>query len=75
MRDSEIWVEISSDNLEIGSYSRSSLIRLSSSSVDLPSGSINGGVSRQIRSDRLAVAQMTETLRLSQNLLRKSLSQ
>ena len=55
-RDSEIWVEIPSDNLKeldltLGQISS----RLSSSSIDLPSGSINsGGVSRQIRSDRLA---------------------
>jgi len=55
-RDSEIWVEISSDNLReldltIGQVSS----KLSSSSIDLPSGSINsGGVLRQIRSDRLA---------------------
>ncbi|MAJ30780.1 MAG: hypothetical protein CMQ73_05935 [Gammaproteobacteria bacterium] len=56
VRDSEIWVEISSDNLReldltLGQVSS----ELSSSSIDLPSGSINsGGVSRQIRSDRLA---------------------
>ena len=55
-RDSEIWVEISSDNLReldltLGQVSS----ELASSSIDLPSGSINsGGVSRQIRSDRLA---------------------
>ena len=55
-RDSEIWVEIPSDNLReldltLGQVSS----RLSSSSIDIPSGSINsGGISRQIRSDQLA---------------------
>ena len=55
-RDTEIWVEIPSDNLKeldltLGQVSS----KLSSSSIDIPSGSINsGGISRQIRSDRLA---------------------
>ena len=55
-RDQEIWVEVSSDNLRELDLSLDDISkRLSASSIDLPSGSINsGGVSRQIRSEQLA---------------------
>ena len=55
-RDQEIWIEIPSDNLrELNLSLQEISSSLSSSSIDIPSGSINsGGVSRQIRSDQLA---------------------
>ena len=55
-RDQEIWVEVPSDNLRELDLSLDDISkRLSASSIDLPSGSINsGGVSRQIRSEQLA---------------------
>ena len=55
-RDQEIWVEVPSDNLRELDLSLDDISkRLSASSIDLPSGSINsGGISRQIRSEQLA---------------------